>query len=158
MISLNVFTFVKAQQVKYEKIRISEILSGAEFATNEQKNVPLRFTVDKRIQTSNDRAGYPYTKDEVRGLIELYSKEYGIDSTIPLEIARCESNYNYTSKNANSSASGVFQFITSTWNGTPEGKHGLSPFNADANVRAGIRKISEGGINAWSASKDCWKI
>lgn len=101
--------------------------------------------------------GQVYSQDEVQNLIISYSKEFQIDPTIPLRIAKCESNYHWNSKNSSSTASGVYQFIASTWAGTPEGKSGLSPFDADANVRAAIRKISQGGINAWDASKSCWK-
>lgn len=92
----------------------------------------------------------------VRGYIQQYAAEFGIDAGLLDRIAKCESGYRSNAKNRTSTASGVFQFIRGTWNGTIEGRAGLSPFNAEANVRAAARKISEGGLRAWNASKHCW--
>lgn len=97
-----------------------------------------------------------YTKIEVRQLIIDYSAAFGIDYVVPLKIAYCESGLRWNAKNSTSTASGVFQFIRSTWLGTPEGRSYLPVFDADANVRAAIRKIAQGGISAWNASKSCW--
>jgi hypothetical protein len=98
-----------------------------------------------------------YTKEEVKDLIIRYSNEYGIDPVLPTRIATCESKLKYDAKNPHSSASGIFQYLAgSTWRNTPEGKQGLSPFDADANVRAAVRHIAVHGTAAWNPSKHCW--
>ena len=51
-----------------------------------------------------------------------------------LRIAACESGYNPGAVNRSSNASGVFQFLPSTWAGTPYA--GRSVFDANANINA----------------------
>ncbi|MFP5261001.1 MAG: transglycosylase SLT domain-containing protein [Blastocatellia bacterium] len=101
-------------------------------------------------------SGRNYSKEEVIQLIKDYSAQYGISADLPLSVAKCESGYNQFSKNRNSTASGVFQYIRSTWSHTEAGVLGLSPFDADANVRMAIKSIASGGIGNWNASKSCW--
>lgn len=110
-------------------------------------------------QQSSARAsdGRSATNEEVKTLIVEYSKQYGIAPDLPLNIARCESGFNHLAKNKNSTASGVFQYLSSTWKSTDEGKAGLSVFDADANVRAAVKYIaSRGHAQPWNASKHCW--
>jgi muramidase (phage lysozyme) len=98
-----------------------------------------------------------YSKEEVIQLIKDYSAQYGIAAELPLRVANCESGYNQDSRNRNSTASGVFQYIASTWRNTEAGRLGISPFDADANVHMAIKSIASGGIGNWSASRLCWK-
>ena len=64
-------------------------------------------------------------------------------------VANCESHFNPLAFNS-SGASGVFQFMPATWHGTQEGRAGKSPFDAEANIEAGVRKmLVEGDWNAW---------
>jgi len=53
-----------------------------------------------------------------------------------LRVAKCESNYNPLAVNRSSGASGLFQFLPSTWANTPQGKAGQSVFDAAANAQA----------------------
>lgn len=48
--------------------------------------------------------------------IKTQAKRNGIDTNVALKIARCESNLNPYAKNPNSSATGLFQFTSGTWN------------------------------------------
>lgn len=92
--------------------------------------------------TTGGYNGRTYSKEEVQQLIRDYSARYGISSETPLCIARNESGFNQFSKNRHSTASGVFQYLTSTWRGTDEGRAGLSVFDADANVRAAVKYMA----------------
>jgi hypothetical protein len=77
-----------------------------------------------------------------------------------LAIARCESGYRADAKNANSSATGVFQFIRSTWLATPSGASGIPPTNWEANVKEAVTLLANGGESHWMAdpaSHNCWK-
>lgn len=89
---------------------------------------------------------------DVKGLIIYYSELYNIDYRVPMEIASAESSFNPLAKNKHSTASGVFQFIKSTWAHYCEG----DVFDADANIHCAVRMISEGGIRHWDASKHIW--
>ena len=100
--------------------------------------------------------GRHYSKEEVVQLIKDYANQYRIPADLPLRVANCESGYNQFSKNKSSTASGVFQYIASTWRNTAAGKLGVSPFDADANVHMAIKSIASGGIGNWAASKSCW--
>jgi hypothetical protein len=62
-----------------------------------------------------------------------------------LNIARCESGFNPNSYNPSSGASGVFQFLPSTWRGTSYG--GSSPFNASANIHAAYEVFQRDGYS-----------
>jgi hypothetical protein len=100
--------------------------------------------------------GRNYSKEEVQQLIRDYSAQYGISADLPLRVANCESGFNQVSKNRSSTASGVFQYLNSTWIHTDAGKSDISVFDADANVHMAIKSIASGGIGNWSASKSCW--
>jgi peptidoglycan hydrolase CwlO-like protein len=51
-----------------------------------------------------------------------------------LAVAKCESGYNPLAVNRSSGASGLFQFLPSSWANTPQGKAGQSVFDANANA------------------------
>lgn len=97
-----------------------------------------------------------YSKEEVKGLIVSYSKQYGIDPKAPLCIAYHESGYNHMAKNKRSTASGAFQYLKGTWRGTDEAKIGKSVFDADANVKAAIKYMSSrGNAKPWAVRHKC---
>lgn len=101
-------------------------------------------------------SGRHYSVSEVQQLIKDYSSQYKIDSDTPLCIAKLESDYNQFSKNKSSSASGVFQYLSATWKATDEGKAGLSVFDADANIRAGIKYMaSRKSAKLWTVASKC---
>jgi len=54
--------------------------------------------------------------------------------TWALRVAKCESGYNPLAVNRSSGASGLFQFLPSSWANTPQGKAGQSVFDATANA------------------------
>lgn len=67
-------------------------------------------------------------------------------------IATCESNWRTNAKNPNSSASGVFQFLSSTWNKWGQG----DVFNPYDNIRSAVKLFDAEGTTPWLASKKCW--
>lgn len=62
-----------------------------------------------------------------------------------LNVARCESSFNSNAYNASSGASGVFQFLRSTWATTSYA--GYSPFNASANIHAAYQVFARDGFS-----------
>lgn len=64
-----------------------------------------------------------------------------------MNVAYCESRYHPNSINTDSGASGLFQFLPSTWSGTPEASQ--SPFNPKANALAAAWLYSHYGPGRW---------
>jgi hypothetical protein len=65
-----------------------------------------------------------------------------------INVAYCESRYHPNSVNSSSGASGLFQFLLSTWGGTPWASK--SPFDPVANARAAAWLYSHYGPGRWS--------
>jgi Transglycosylase-like domain len=64
-------------------------------------------------------------------------------------VARCESNLHRYSVNALSGASGLYQFLGSTWRGTAAGRAGISVFDPYASALMAGRYAANGGTSAW---------
>ena len=64
-----------------------------------------------------------------------------------INVAYCESRYHPNSVNTSSGASGLFQFLLSTWGGTPW--HASSPFDPVANASAAAWLYSHYGPGRW---------
>jgi hypothetical protein len=64
-----------------------------------------------------------------------------------INVAYCESRYHPTSVNSSSGASGLFQFLPSTWAFTPE--HASSPFDPAANAQAAAWLYARDGPSQW---------
>jgi soluble lytic murein transglycosylase-like protein len=67
--------------------------------------------------------------------------------TWALRVGKCESNYNPYAVNRSSGASGLFQFLPSTWAFTPQ--HASSPFDPVANAQAAAWLYNRSGPNQW---------
>lgn len=90
--------------------------------------------------TSGGGGGYPWTPppavEQWRGLVSQHFPANRVDQA--LHIISCESNGDPNAYNPFSGASGLFQFIPSTWATTAPaaGYPGASPFDPEANVAA----------------------
>ncbi len=80
--------------------------------------------------------------------------EYGISLGLPRQwawrVAFCESRYSPGAYNRSSGASGLYQFIPSTWRSTPQGRAGMSPFDPYANAEAAAWLYRNYGAGQWS--------
>jgi regulator of protease activity HflC (stomatin/prohibitin superfamily) len=65
-----------------------------------------------------------------------------------INVAYCESRYHPNSVNSDSGASGLFQFMLSTWAGTPWASQ--SPFDPVANAQAAAWLYSHYGPRRWT--------
>ncbi len=87
---------------------------------------------------------------------------YGLDVDRFARIAWCESGLNADARNSRSSATGLFQFLASTWvwvadAGAPYAH--LDRTNARANAFTAawlMARSALGGLGHWSASRSCW--
>lgn len=75
----------------------------------------------------------------------------------PLDaIAECESGGSYTAQNPNSTASGKYQFLDSTWRamgGSTARAKDASPAEQE---RLALKLYEQQGTTPWNASKSCW--
>lgn len=69
-----------------------------------------------------------------------------------LAVARCESSYNPIAVNASSGAEGLFQFMPSTFAGTPPGRAGGSIWDPAAQSRAAAWMYTQGRQAEWSCN------
>lgn len=86
--------------------------------------ITTQFDNHQYLQGLKSRAGA-----EVENAVKLASRKTGVDFAYLMEQAAVESNFDHTAKAKTSSASGLYQFIESTWlNMVKEhgDKHGLS--------------------------------
>ncbi len=107
----------------------------------------------------HNRAAYTgrdYSKEEVKALIVDKSILFGINPEVPLCVAYAESGFQQYAKNKVSTASGVMQYIKSTWANTLEGKEGRNVFDAEANITAAVRYMATyRNINPWEVKPKC---
>ncbi len=73
-------------------------------------------------------------------------------------IIACESGGNPTAHNANSTASGLFQFLTSSWLAYGGGKYAPTAAQATVDEQYAIANAAYAvsGLTPWAASKSCW--
>lgn len=91
--------------------------------------------------------------------ITYFSEKYGVEPSLAIAIARCESGFVATAKNPSSSASGMFQFINSTWASTMN-RMGLPTDTPKTDpvlgTMAGVWLLSVDGVVHWEESRSCW--
>lgn len=81
--------------------------------------------------------------------LRLASALYGVPLRELVTVARCESHLNPRAKNRHSTASGLLQFLDSTWRRA--GLPGFSVFDEYANALAAARLVvKDGGWREWS--------
>lgn len=94
-------------------------------------SAPVRVAAPARVSNPAPAAPAPASSGSVQSMI---TSTFGPYAGAALNVARCESGFNPNAYNASSGASGVFQFLHSTWLTTSYA--GYSPFNAWANIQA----------------------
>lgn len=84
----------------------------------------------------------------------LTGAPYGLVS----RVVGCESGWSASAANPSSSAGGLFQFLSGTWNSLAPGwgMGGHSRFEVWPAAVVGSGTIAQGGIGHWNASRSCW--
>ena len=101
---------------------------------------------------------YEGSKSWIKNVIISKAEQNGIPADLFLKIAKCESNLIPTAKNKTSSASGIFQFLNSTFSMVQkELGRKLDVFNPVHNAEAAAYLYSKQGIKPWLASRNCWE-
>jgi len=86
--------------------------------------------------------------------------EFNVDLEVMVRIIQCESGGNPAAKNPTSTASGLGQFLDSTWNANAP-RLGYAATRAESfrvtpAARVMALVLSEQGTRPWNASKRCW--
>nr|CAA9561093.1 MAG: hypothetical protein AVDCRST_MAG87-1583 [uncultured Thermomicrobiales bacterium] len=89
----------------------------------------------------------PVGQTDIVSIIYAAADEYGQSREDMLRVATCESNLTPTAVNPTSQASGLFQFIPSTWATTPYANEDI--FDPVANARAAGWMWDNGRRNEW---------
>lgn len=82
-------------------------------------------------------------------LIEQYADEFGVNFNLAVALAKFESRLCQDKKNPKTSATGCYQFITSTWAKLCEGNRE----NNEDNIKCAMKLIGAGGITHWTADQ-----
>ena len=93
----------------------------------------------------------PAPSGDIEGIIRAAAAKWGADETQLLRVAYCESRYNPNAYNASSGASGLFQFLATTWapNSVRAGYAGASVFDAVANANTAAYMFANQQARQW---------
>jgi hypothetical protein len=109
---------------------------------------------ENKVYAYNERVPEEIIKEEIKTV----SKLIGCDENLMLRIAKCESGYDNLAWNTAGTATGVYQYLIGTWQGTQSWKqHRYARTDYKANIREACLDIANGEINKWSESRACWK-
>ena len=99
-------------------------------------------------QSSAHQGQSEYTEDEILGIIRQAAADHGQSATDMERVARCESGLNPYAIGGGGAWYGLFQFVPSTFAGTPYGDHGI--FDPWANAQAAAWMWAQGRKGEWS--------
>ena len=100
-------------------------------------------------------------KEWIKSIIISKAREFHIDENLVLRIVSAESGFQPDVKNKTSSASGIAQFLNSTFKNFCIDKYHLTETMADKNdphiqAECMVRMIADGKISHWNASRKNW--
>src|SRR5207247_9794812 len=109
---------------------------------------PARCAAQPPAATTSARGSHPGPPPEIaKDITDAFSPLGPAAVQWAMNVAWCESRYHPNSVNSDSGASGLFQFLPSTWGGTPYAKQ--SPFDPRANAFAAAWIYSHYGPGRW---------
>jgi len=143
------------QQAKAQKVRASqmaqvqswsaELKQGlADYQAKQEALAAAQAQADAIAARSN-HPGPP--ADIAKDITDAFSPLGAAALQWAMNVAWCESRYHPNSVNTDSGASGLFQFLPSTWSGTPYASQ--SPFDPRANALAAAWLYSHYGPGRW---------
>ena len=101
---------------------------------------------------ANDWVKQPTTTERLKLALNYFCRKYGTDCATIDRIIFCESSWNANAKNKDSSASGLGQFLTSTFNHYCAGDKS-NPYHQ---LECMNQMIANNGIGHWNESRHCW--
>ena len=97
-----------------------------------------------------------------REMVIVEAIRYGVDTQLPLAIVQAESGFEVNAKNANSTASGIAQFLDGTFQRYCIEEYNITDSLAYKNnpkfqAECLVLMLRDGGVEHWAASKGTWK-
>lgn len=94
----------------------------------------------------------PPAGGDIEAIIRAAAAQWGADPVQLLRVAYCESHYNPSAYNPSSGASGLFQFLATTWaaNSVRAGYAGASVFDPVANANTAAYMFARGQAGQWA--------
>jgi len=136
---------VQAAQMAQVQSWSLELKQGlADYAAQQQALAAAQAQADAIAARSN-HAGPP--PEIAKDITDAFSPLGPAAVQWAMNVAYCESRYHPNSVNTDSGASGLFQFLPSTWSGTPYASQ--SPFDPRANAFAAAWLYSHYGPGRW---------
>lgn len=140
-----------ADDLKQEEIERQKQLAEQHQAELARQATLARERYYVSIQAPRVSASDP---QDMVSIITAAAQKYGVNADLMLRIARCESGLRPNAHNA-SGASGLFQFLPSTFANSPQAQAGGSIMDAQANAEAAAYKL-KWGTTPWISSQYCW--
>ena len=136
---------VRAQQMAQVQSWSAELKQGlADYQAQQQALAAAQAEADAIAARSN----HPGPPPEIaKDITDAFSPLGPAAVQWAFNVAWCESRYHPNSVNSDSGASGLFQFLPSTWSGTPYASQ--SPFDPRANAFAAAWLYSHYGPGRW---------
>jgi len=124
----------------------SELTQGlAQYAAEQEAMAKAQAAADAQAALNNHPGPPPYI---AKIIYDAFSPLGARALQWALNVAYCESRYHPNSVNTDSGASGLFQFMPSTWSGTPWANQ--SPFDPVANANAAAWLYNRYGPGRWT--------
>ena len=136
---------VHAQQMAQVQSWSDELKQGlADYAARQEAQAAAQAEANRIAALSNHPAPPP---DIAKDISDAFSPLGPAAVQWAVNVAYCESRYHPNSVNSSSGASGLFQFLPSTWSGTPYASY--SPFDPRINALAAAWLYSRYGPGRW---------
>jgi transglycosylase-like protein with SLT domain len=131
---------------------VREILKASALEERPAPDVIVPAAAPTVAPVATARAGAPFTPpppgsggDGLAAIYAVFGNSPGL--TWALRVANCESHYNPLAVNRSSGASGLFQFMPSTWNANFPGQNIWDPY---AQARGALVFYNAGRQSAWT--------
>jgi hypothetical protein len=143
------------QQTKYQRVQAAQMAQAqswsqelkqglADYAAKQEALAAAQAEAERIAARSN----HPPPPPEIaKDITDAFSPLGPAAVQWAMNVAWCESRYHPNSVNTDSGASGLFQFLPSTWSGTPYANQ--SPFDPRANSFAAAWLYSHYGPGRW---------
>ncbi|MBI2110674.1 transglycosylase SLT domain-containing protein [Candidatus Woesearchaeota archaeon] len=98
-------------------------------------------------------------RSDIEALIISKAVASQVSPELLLRVARCESGFKPSISNPRSTASGLFQFLDSTFLRYAQAYELPTDNKNDPSIQAELaaKMIADGGIEHWNASRSCWE-
>ncbi|HEX4621803.1 MAG TPA: transglycosylase SLT domain-containing protein [Myxococcaceae bacterium] len=140
---------VHAAQMAQVQSWSAELKQGlAEYQAKQAAEAAAQAAAQAQADEIAARANHPAPPPDIaRDITDAFSPLGPAAVQWAMNVAWCESRYHPNSVNSSSGASGLFQFLPSTWSGTPYASY--SPFDPKYNALAAAWLYSHYGPGRW---------